>query len=312
MGITFQFDWEVALIQWLQANLMSNTFVLALFSFITDFGDTLFLVLLVGSVYWIYDKKFGVYAAINIIFAIVANSLIKNIFLRRRPYFDNPGIESLKTVDDRYDIYDIKGQGFSFPSGHSCCGAAATLSFYRYSRNRKILAVFSIIYSLVAVSRFALGVHYPTDVIAGLLLGAFCSFAVPSVISRLGKVKGYLIIVVLAASGLLFSRSNDYYSGFGLLCGFCLADLFDERYVDFPNTRNIFKGILRLVFGGALFLGISQVMKMPFSVDFLEAEQPLSYLFRFFRYFITSFIVLGIYPYVFKLNIFKLDDKLKG
>lgn len=64
---------------------------------------------------------------------------------------------------------------FSFPSGHT---AAAFLIATLIGRFFPVLLVLVCIWALlVGVSRIYLGVHYPSDVLAGLLIGIFCAFA---------------------------------------------------------------------------------------------------------------------------------------
>ena len=312
MGYTFHFDFEVSLIEWFQVNVMTVPFLRNFFLYITELGDSLIIVLVIGFLYWAYDKKMGVYLAINVIYCQVLGNMIKNLVLRRRPYFDNENIHALKAVDDKYDIYDIKGQGFSFPSGHCTNGAAITTSIYRYTKNKRLLIILTIIYILVGISRFAIGVHYPSDVLAGYFFGFIFSLSIPYIIDKLGRTKAYIVLLLFGAIGFLFCKSNDDYSTYGLLLGFTLGDLFERKYVNFKNTRNIIKTILRLVLGAILFLAIIEGLKIPFSVDFLEADQFASHLFRCFRYAIGVFVIIGVYPTLFKFNILKLDDKLKG
>lgn len=60
--------------------------------------------------------------------------------------------------------------GYSFPSGHATFFAALAVSMFLVDKKAGI--IFSIIAILVGLSRIVIGVHYPTDVLAGLAVGA--------------------------------------------------------------------------------------------------------------------------------------------
>ncbi|MBQ6335301.1 MAG: hypothetical protein IJI46_09555 [Erysipelotrichaceae bacterium] len=53
-----------------------------------------------------------------------------------------------------------------------------------------------------------------------------------------------------------------------------------------------------------VFLGLSQLMKLPFSTEFLEADQLASFLFRALRYGVSVFATFGLYPYLFRYSLF--------
>lgn len=91
--------------------------------------------------------------------------MVKHSTLRRRPYQVNPLVSAGAAALDR----------FSFPSGHTLHALAFSLvaGFY-YPQLWMILAPFTV---LTAVSRVALGLHYPSDVIAGAALGALIAAA---------------------------------------------------------------------------------------------------------------------------------------
>ena len=117
MGNTFYFGWEVALMEAIQAHLGELGAKIA--SIVSMFGEETVLVLVLGFVYWCWDSKVGRIIGLNIVMGVTYNPLAKNIALRRRPYMDNPSIQCLRPVDAEASIYDIKAQGYSFPSGHS-------------------------------------------------------------------------------------------------------------------------------------------------------------------------------------------------
>lgn len=298
-GTTFFFDWEVRLIEWIQnampffCNKASQ-----IFSF---FGEQLLLVGIIGFLYLCYDKKLGRYVGTGILTAIIWNPLIKNAFLRSRPYMDHASIKCLRPVDSSADIYDISAQGYSFPSGHSSSALSAYGSIAAYSRKRLFIILAVILPLLVGISRFAVGVHYPTDVICGWLLGLF-------VVSATGlmqrKIKNpaitYLILALTGVPGWFYCRSTDFYTSYGLMIGVFAGFLFEARFVNFENTRSVGRCILRLGAGLGLYLALNAALKLPFSAEFLEAPTMAAFTVRAIRYAIVSFVCIGLYPMLFK------------
>ncbi|MBO5270327.1 MAG: hypothetical protein J6B77_06050, partial [Clostridia bacterium] len=74
---------------------------------VTMLGEELVYIAILGFLYWGIDKAYGVYVGENLMLALLLNPMVKNIFLRRRPYFDHGAIRCLRPVDADADIYDI-------------------------------------------------------------------------------------------------------------------------------------------------------------------------------------------------------------
>ena len=297
-GNVFCYDWEVRLMELLQAHM--GALGAAFATFFTFFGEEMLLVALFGFIYWCVDKKAAKTIGISLLIAQVSNSMIKNVALRRRPYFDNDGIKCLKPVASDADIYDISAQGYSFPSAHAMNSVVMYGGLCRLVKSMAFKTVFVLLPIIVGISRVAVGVHYPTDVIVGWILGLIILFTTSYCQD---KVKNQnllrLIVFVVSCLGIIYCKTDDYYTSLGMMAGFFLSIPFEERFVDFKATKNPIRCVLRLAGGMALYLIINKALKIPFSEAFLDGGSLAAHLIRSGRYMITLFILFGIYPIIF-------------
>lgn len=285
--------WEINFIIWLQS--ISAGWFIVLNDLLSSFGEELLMVGILGLIYWGLDKRFGEYVGFSLLSANAFNSIIKNIVQRPRPYMVNQEIVNHKPVSGG-DINDPLVQGYSFPSGHSQGAGAMYPAIAIYGKRKWLTAIAIIIPLLVAFSRMVLGVHYPTDVLVGLICGV--AFAV-GMYFLLKVVKNkyiiYIAVTVVCACGLFFAQSEDYFTNFGMLVGFVAGVWFEGRYTKFNNTRIWWMIIIRVLLGGGLFFAISALLKIPFN---LISDN--NNLLRALRYAITVFMCIGIYPMLFK------------
>jgi undecaprenyl-diphosphatase len=99
---------------------------------------------------------------------------LKNIITRERPFKVYPDIEKLSEAGS-----------YSFPSGHTLEVFAIAVALSISIPKKKIIIPLFLWASLVAYSRMALGVHYPSDVIAGMIIGSLTGWLVPLLIKQL-------------------------------------------------------------------------------------------------------------------------------
>lgn len=302
-GTAFYYDWEMQLIAWLQAHIGDTGFGFWLLSNLSAFGEEMLLVGIMGFLYWGLNKEFGKYVGINVLVGTVWNPMVKNVVLRLRPYFV-PGydVELLRLVDKSADAMDIAAQGYSFPSGHSTCAAAAYGSIAAYEKKRKFLWVFAFVLTfLVGFSRVLVGAHFPTDVLCGWVMGALIVAIIPWLRRKIrNRWLFYAVLLLSSLPGIFYCTSNDYFSAFGMLLGFLLAEPFEERFVKFENTSSLFRCVLRTLGGVLVFFGINAVLKLPFSKELLEDGNFLSHMIRLFRYAVVVFVSIGVYPLLFR------------
>jgi len=132
---------------------------------ITKIGDWKFLFLLIIVLLIIPKKevrRFGLFLLFSAAATHLLVTLLKNFFSRPRPF------EALANV-----IQLSFAHGGSFPSGHA---SNIFLIVTFLALRAKKLNWFYIIAFLVAFSRIYVGVHYPSDVIAGAAIGIIFGF----------------------------------------------------------------------------------------------------------------------------------------
>lgn len=106
-------------------------------------------------------------AGIAILAALLIGLLVGNVWLkewimRPRPFVTHPELTALLQPGDQW----------SFPSGHTLSSFAAATALWFF--HRKSGAAAYVLAALIGFSRLYVCVHYPTDVLAGLLLGILC------------------------------------------------------------------------------------------------------------------------------------------
>lgn len=127
-------------------------------------GGLLWIVLAVILLFNKKHRKTGVIVIGAVLLTYIFGELaLKNIICRVRPCYAKPLAKLLIP----------KPHTYSFPSGHSSSSFAAAIILSKYIK--KGAPLFYTLAAGVAFSRMYLYVHYPSDIIAGIILGILCA-----------------------------------------------------------------------------------------------------------------------------------------
>ena len=299
MGNVFYFDWEVNLIEWLQKTIGSAGQAIA--KAVTFIGGETVMLLVLLVVLFCYKKEAGKRCGFTMVAASMWFPMIKNIVLRIRPYMAHPErIEALTVVQEDADPLDIIQQGYSFPSGHSANSVAMYGSIAREIRKKWMWWLAVIVPLLIGLSRFVVGVHYPTDVLAGWLVG-LAAIGFSALLEKKVKKEWVRSAILLAVTvpGIFWCTSRDYFTSLGLLIGMVTVFPYEKKYINFQDTKNVWAMILRVAGAFAVYAVMNSVLKLPFDKEWLNSGTLGANLIRSARYAIMLFVLLGVYPRVF-------------
>ena len=154
-------EWELPILFWIRENLTCPFLdaVMPVISSLARHGE-LWIGLAVVLLCFPKTRRVGLTVGLALIIGyLTGNLLLKNLVARVRPY----------DVDLTVSLLVDRLTDFAFPSGHTLASfGAATALTVRY---RRAGAAALVLAGLIAFSRLYLFVHYPTDVLAGALLG---------------------------------------------------------------------------------------------------------------------------------------------
>lgn len=255
--------------------------------------------------YWNIDKNDGYNFGVSLFISFFINNLIKAIFCIERPYI----------MDSRIIKREIGpfGSGKSFPSSHvALTSASFTSSILTHPIPTKYI-YYSILIVILMISRMALGMHYPIDVVSGLIIGILSSiifYKYSHILKRVFIKFKYLSLYIsilllfisfaLTISTICLNLNQEIYSdiagSLSLMSSIKISRCFENKYVKFITRARKAKKVLRII------VGLIPVGCIVFFLSFTNII-----VSKTIMPFIAVFWIIFLYPYIgTKINLFNL------
>ncbi|MEA5027371.1 MAG: phosphatase PAP2 family protein [Sphaerochaeta associata] len=263
-------------------------------------GEQTFVIAVILYIFYNYDKKKGFGLFTSVLFAVLGMGILKAVVRAPRPF------QVLESIDGkRLET----ATGYSFPSGHTTTGAAFYTALALTFKKRPVSILCAVMMALVGLSRLYLGVHWPIDVFAGLLLGVTISFTVSRYLNALYDDKNKRIRLSLWIGSLSFAAGaitaillntgtidevafTDLMKVFALGGGGYLGFALENKKVNFTVEEKRSKQIVRYVIGLVgilLFIGAKVII-----------PESLYAVGSFVRYTLVGLWATGLYPLIGK------------
>jgi membrane-associated phospholipid phosphatase len=255
----------------------------------TTLGNEETYLLLIPLLLWSVELGLAVRLGVAFLVSSYVNTLLKDLVMEPRPC-------------DLAPVCISEAEGYGLPSGHAQSAALVWgLLGYRFKRGWVWVGAI-LLTLLIGFSRVYLGVHFPTDVLAGWalglgFLGAYILWGarVEQAIRGLGLTAQIVLAVLLALLLFFLHPVKDVAAATAALAGVGVGLALMARFVPFsvagPPGQRALRFLVGVVFVVALFYGLR--------VIFPAEGEPLYLLFRMLRYALVGlWISLGA-PWLF-------------
>ena len=269
--------WGIDVVLWFQQASPGLDFLFKGFTFL---GDEEFFLIFLPVFYWCTDRRTGVRLLVVFLISAYINSAAKVLADQPRPFEYDSRVKAITTAT-----------GGGFPSGHTQ-SAVVLWGYLAYCYRHKLVWFITGLFMIgIPLSRIYLGVHFPTDIFGGYLLGLFVLpgfiWLAPLVESRLssaGFSRQIGIAAIIPAILILLSPIADLncLTAGSTLMGFCCGVVLERRWVGFKTGGIWWKQIVRYLAGILILVGVWLGLKLGFQD--LEPES----VFRVIRYSVVG------------------------
>lgn len=283
-------NWEIQILQFLQE--IRNPFLTSIMEAITFMAESLFIVLVIALLYWCVDKKRSIKLGWIVLFSSVINGVVKNIVKMPRPF--ERGVVTPIRVET--------ATSYSFPSGHTQIATSFWGGAMCILRSSGVTILGTVLILFTAFTRLYLGVHWPMDVIGGIILGILCVLIGDKLLdAKKGFTKYHVIFVsIVAVLGMILPIEADLAKAIGALFGMVLGSYLEKKYVNFKEKQKLKNQLIKIAIGiigtGILYVGLK----------ILLPNMNIGYMIRYAA--VLLWIVVGA-PWVFTNILEKNKNK---
>jgi membrane-associated phospholipid phosphatase len=273
---------------WLQAS--GNGLFDALARFMHFAGGIIFYMALLALVFWAINRRVGLRLVMVTLLASLTAEGLKQLFATPRPHIAHPEVVTPL----------VEQTGYGMPSGHTLMALAFMGYVALWLRDRRF-TIFAVIYVLVmGWARMYAGVHYPQDVIGGLVFGglllALFHRYEDALLDRWNALNTLArLAVIVAGSGLAVLVSGASESGLtvaGILLGMGGGLQWEVRAVRFePGGSLVARGVC---FAGGLALALALYAGLSALFEPLTPES----VWRVVRYATIGLAVSAVWPWI--------------
>ena len=283
-------QWGLDVIRIIQQ--VQNPLLNSIFLAITSLGSSMSFLLVLPLLFWCVDYNLGVRLTVLCCLSAFCNFFLKDFFSQPRPFELDPGV-AIGTA-----------RGYGLPSGHAQGSLILWGSIAVWAKKNWCWLLAIIVVALIGFSRVYLGVHFPTDVLAGWTLGiVFLALylvlqpKIESWITGQTLVIQLFILLIVSLGLLLINFNRIMVYQLGMLVGIGVGVMLKARYVSFSVSGTRWTSIARYGIGITILFTLFTTLRTIY-----PAQQATGYfIFGFLHSAVNGlWISLGA-PWLFRL-----------